>query len=705
MEQRMVPAVVFAPVFGAESIVQNNGAHLGDNPVYLVFRGPQWNSSNEAAYITAAQQLMAPTNHHFDVIQQYGSDGNLSFPGAGNTFTNNSNPATASNSIIGGTAKNVAGSVPSSPVSPIFVVVTWNLGDSDARGAGGWNSRFEHSLNVVWDGCGATWNNGSISTGNTPAPTPSGVNSFTNILSHELGEIMTDLGEGGVEVSAGASWAGGGDNQIGDHEGNSYAFTGNDGIQVQPLWSDKDKAWVASDASSQTGIILTASQSDWNFAKNTFNPVFSLTIEGDAYSQRTGQITHTTDDNVTIQTIGSNLVVNLNGEQAQFPIGSISSVNVQLAGGHNTLQVLSLPAGLTVTDSSTPYAPGANSITLGSGGSLAGIQGTVNVNVGWSGETLTLDDSADSAASFNVTSSSISYNGRTIATYTPLQSRTILGGPKGNTFDVNDATSNVPVTIKAGNGTNAIRVHALGYGSPVNVSTSSGTDNVLVGADGTLASIASPVNVSNSSGHDAITVRDDANTRADSLVVTNSSVQASGQTVATFGSADVTVNGSSGGNTIDVKGSPSNSLTVNTGGGTDYVNLHATNGPVKVYNDKGSNHVTVGADGTLTSIGGPVTIANSNSSGSTDVSIDDHKDSVAHTYVVNSAGFSGAGLPTVNLQSPIRSVSITSGSSRNAFEIDGVPPGTISIFTNYADWVYGAAASQVHRYNKSFFSF
>lgn len=694
LEVRMMPAVVFAPQFGTENVIQNHGAHLGDNPVYLIFRGSHWNSTNEGAYIQATQNLVAPSNRHFDVIKQYGTDGNLSY---GGSFTNGTDPGDANHDVIQGTIENVEGLVgPTGQGPPIFVVVTWNVGDSDDYSAGGYNFKFGgNAVAGIWDGCGASWNNKSVSS--------TSLDPFTNFLSHELGEIMTDFGDGGIKVSAGASWTGAVGSQIGDNEGNSYVYKGADNVQVQPLWSDADKAWVASDASSQTGIVLLP---NWNAA--SFTNTYRLAIFGDGYSERSNRFGGTVDDRLSIQSVGGNLVVTLNGEQAQFPAYTITSVYVALGTGQNSLQVLSLPAGMTLTDSAmNMYYLGNDAVTLGSGGSLGGIQGTVNLNLEYSGSTLTLDDSADkSFATFGVTSNSLVFNGRAILTYTVTpNSRTILGGPGGSTFDVNDNLYGSPITLKTGTGTNQINIHAAT--SPVSVSSSSGTDNVLVGADGSLAGITAPVSVSNNSGHDAITVNDSANTAHDSFAVANNSIQSGGRTVVTYSETSyaptVTINGGSGGNTVNVNSTAAGSLVVvNTGAGLNNVNLHATSGPVSVVNQMGSNQVNVG-DWSLVSIGGPVTISNSNNSGYTDVFINDQNDPTSRFFDINAGGVSASGLATINLQGGIRHTYITSGSAANVFEVDAPPPGTVTLFTNYSDYVFGAASSLVNRSHKQFF--
>src|SRR5207248_8875365 len=76
---------------------------------------------------------------------------------------------------------------------------------------------------------------------------------FSTYLSHEVAEIMSDLGDGGYKVNPGASWPGGGSgNQIGDYEGNAYSWRQANGTVVQPYWSKNNNAWLVPDGKSQT---------------------------------------------------------------------------------------------------------------------------------------------------------------------------------------------------------------------------------------------------------------------------------------------------------------------------------------------------------------------------------------------------------------------------------------------------------------------
>ena len=55
-----------------------------------------------------------------------------------------------------------------------------------------------------------------------------------------------------------------------------------------------------------------------------------------------------------------------------------------------------------------------------------------------------------------------------------------------------------------------------------------------------------------------------------------------------------------------------------------------------------------------------------------------------------------------NIQTSIRSLSITGGTATNNFEVDALPNvPTVNLFTNYSDRLYGAASGKVARLHKT----
>src|SRR5262249_38878101 len=76
LENRLVPTVVFQPVFGAES-VNNHHDGLQNPPVTVIFSGSFWNSDNEKPLLDGMQRIMGGA--YLIAMTQYGSDGMAHF--------------------------------------------------------------------------------------------------------------------------------------------------------------------------------------------------------------------------------------------------------------------------------------------------------------------------------------------------------------------------------------------------------------------------------------------------------------------------------------------------------------------------------------------------------------------------------------------------------------------------------------------------
>jgi hypothetical protein len=111
--------------------------------------------------------------------------------------------------------------------TPVYMVVTPPTRLSYLGGAAEGSSQRNSQRAEIWRWSGYQpdpANNNTAKTG------PDGaflinIDDFSLVFSHELGEIMSDLGGGGYKVYPGDKWTGGGSgNQIGDYEGNSYTW-------------------------------------------------------------------------------------------------------------------------------------------------------------------------------------------------------------------------------------------------------------------------------------------------------------------------------------------------------------------------------------------------------------------------------------------------------------------------------------------------
>jgi subtilase family serine protease len=205
-------------------------------------------------------------------------------------------------------------------------------------------------------------------------------------------------------------------------------------------------------------------------------------------------------DSFTIGTTASGgLLVTINGKTESLPAGAIRTINVDTAGGTNSVQVKALPAGVTL-NVNTLTTNHSDTVTVGgTGTSLANIAGTVNVSNGSGGTSVVVDGSGDSVGrTYQVRPSSVQVSGMPgVVNYGGLDTNalSVIGSSGGNRMDVYGTYVSAPVALNAGSGVNSVLVHNAA--SAVSI-TGNGTNYVNIGADGSLTGITAPVNVNNS---------------------------------------------------------------------------------------------------------------------------------------------------------------------------------------------------------------
>jgi hypothetical protein len=550
LEDRLVPTVAFTPKFGGETYTgSNNGMQNPD--VYLIFEG-NWSQANENTVIASLQNIL--NGPYLSGLKQYGSDGHATYAGSWNATTSLSgNPSTTAlqaflQKEIAAHPRNEPG-ISDTQHAPIYVVLT----DPTSSGTGvnnGYNQdgRYKTTINgndytvdmhMIWLGTGKY-------SGETNAQWKDVI---THLLSHELVETLSDpTGSANITApknlptsliptdSKGNLLTRG---QIGDYEPDStttkYGYRLN-GDWVAAYWSKNDQAFIVPDGNTQTFNL----QPIWN-SSNIFNGQYNLFVNGD---QRGSNY----NDTITIdQTSSGGVRVNLNGETATFnptdPLtnaATIKAINVNTGGGTNQVNVAAVPVGVTLNVNSGSLGQQASNdtVTIGSGGSLAGIAGTVNV-ANASGKTqLIVEDTNDtSGRSVQVTNNAVKFAGLAQVNYTgasPNASGVMLGvtslvvdgGSGNNTFTVSSTAVNTPLTLNTGpfasRGTNNVYIN--GSSSAVSVE-SYGNDFVSVGNAGSLAGIGGPVNVSNGSGQDTLVIDDSNDSRGRSIDISSNAVK------------------------------------------------------------------------------------------------------------------------------------------------------------------------------------
>jgi RTX calcium-binding nonapeptide repeat (4 copies) len=354
---------------------------------------------------------------------------------------------------------------------------------------------------------------------------------------------------------------------------------------------------------------------------------------------------------------------------------------------------------------------GQNSVMIGSqaptdtGGTVANINGYVGV-AGSGSTSLYIDDSGDTAAK---TVSMIDYGsfgfirGLAPATisYSGVNYLNVHGGSGGNTFSLDDTFGPAPTTF-IGTGTGNDTVNVLATSASLTIDGQNGTDTVTIGSQapslgGTLASIAGPVNVSNSSGGTTLRVDDSGDTVSQTATLTDGLLTGLAPaaiswtpTATTSGGVDfLDILGGSGGNTFNVLNTSylDFGTRIQTGTGNDMVNVQATTGVFSVYNNAGSDTVTIGSlapslGGTLASIsayvvaGGPGPVA---------VIVDDSGDATGRAATltrsaVSTNTLSGMSPAPIYYENNVTSLTIDAGSGNDSLTLAGPATNTQVIY-------------------------
>jgi len=408
---------------------------------------------------------------------------------------------------------------------------------------------------------------------------------------------------------------------------------------------------------------------------------------------------------------------------------------------------------------------------------LFGIQGSVTVENNGGLSTLTIDDSADGGTESAVLGTA-SVGAKTFDTLTGLgmgASAVVQWAVKAPGSD----NETKLVTINGGGGDNLITVNQLlpvgvnGGAITVDLNTGTGTDHTFIEAtngalnvqgqdshdvvdigshaatgntNGTLKNIIGPITINNTLGFTDINIDDsgDALARTMATINTFTNFITTFEQLALLGNTGsiawninevtnsvqhedtglVTINGGFGGNVffVDEEDAPApggNLAVLLNSGGTDKVNVKATNAPLTIQglNGKdtvniGSNALTTNTGGNLLGILGPITIANSSGFFS-DVHIDDSGDNVQHlsakfdTTIVagtpnqNYDRLTGLGNPAPITwdvsdgagNNDIGAVTVSGGTGTNTYLVDQTAPvGTtvsgspnVTLFSNGAD--------------------
>jgi hypothetical protein len=343
LEERVLPTIVFDPVFGAESTKTDGGYRLNSPPLYLIFWGSYWATAQgqpeATAIVGAAQNLVA--GPYFSGLREYGADGKVTWGDFDHDYGDP--PPNFGSGVLYNVVRNLADDPtshiprPTTPSHwPIYMVFTPPGTMSDQPGAAGYHTaqsrfRFDTDNGFQEDLFYFGW-----------VSTDHNLDDATASLSHEIAETITDATAGGLpadfpfgsvpdglHLNPGNTWSTSGNadpgDEISDREATSYYYRVN-GVWVQSYWSDQKGGYRIYDGNQQTFSLHTKSDGSRD-----------LDVVGDQRANPDDNILLTTDPQ-------KDLVVVLNDETASFDTSyNIESVFVLSGGGSDTITVYGPP--------------------------------------------------------------------------------------------------------------------------------------------------------------------------------------------------------------------------------------------------------------------------------------------------------------------------------------------------------------------------
>jgi hypothetical protein len=252
--------------------------------------------------------------------------------------------------------------------------------------------------------------------------------------------------------------------------------------------------------------------------------------------------------------------------------------------------------------------------------------------------TLKVDDTSDiTSRTVTISGSAITGFGTAAINYQPagLAALTVSGGGYGNTFTVTATGAGYTTTLNSGSGSDLISV--------------SSSSNTLDGIQG-------PLTVNGQGGTNTLYLNDPGTTAAKTYTLTATTLARTGAALITFGNVQsLTVNGGSGGNTINVQGTASGTA-------------------VTFSTDAGSDAITVGsAANTLDGIQGGLII--NGQAGTNTLTFNDQGATTAKTYTLTPTTLARTGAALITFFT-VQGLTLNCGSGGNTFNIPATVSGT-----------------------------
>jgi hypothetical protein len=337
-----------------------------------------------------------------------------------------------------------------------------------------------------------------------------------------------------------------------------------------------------------------------------------------------------------------------------------TAVNIYFGSGTATVNV----QGTGVT--TNLFNTAATTVNIGASNSIAGITGPLNLENEPNYDTVNINDQADAAAHTAVIDT-VTRSGETSL-------GRLTGIAAAITWDYYDTSA---VTVNFGSGTATVNVQ--GTGVTTNLFNNAAA-TVNVGDAVGVADIAGTLNLNNPPNFSQVNINDGADTVGHPAVaisiggVTGLAPAAINFTLLPLTVNALTITGGSGNNVYTITGSQAFlGTTLNTGGGTDTVNVQAIANPLTVNSAGGSGADTINlgdSANTLVSITGAVNVA---AAGTDTLNVNDQGTVAARTYTVTPGTVAWTGGPPVNYAG-LGAVNLNGGSGNDNYVLVGTSP-------------------------------
>jgi len=374
------------------------------------------------------------------------------------------------------------------------------------------------------------------------------------------------------------------------------------------------------------------------------------------------------------------------------------------AGGVTTLTLDNsvTSVGLTRSGSSTQIS--VNGANIGSTTSA-----TINVQAGWALRTgLTVTNAA--AGTYTLTASQFVSPGLTVnvSNLGDFVADSATAGSYTSTYTVvnTPAGPGHTTTVKTGGGNATVNVQATSGALTIDGLYAANND-VALGNANSLAGITGAVTINGNSAIYQVEVNDGAdNTNHPNVLLTASGFAASLTGLApaainfqfTIGLSALSITVGNGNNTYTVSNTPNTGhvTALNTGTGTDTVNVQATSGPLTVNTQGGGGNdvVNLGNNNSLSGLSGAVTL---NGPVASHVNVNDGADVISYPNVLLSAtSLTGLAPAAISFgMGSINTLSVAVGNGTDTYTITGTPGNTGNTLStgNGADTVNVQATS------------